>query len=192
VAGARDDPLERARWVRIIGAILKVSTGGVMGRHSATVCFASSLGVLEVEAAESGVTRVRIGGRCKPREVGDGGALALAQRTAQEITDYLAGSRRRFTVPVAAEGTPFQKAVWAELARIPYGKRRTYGELAAALGRPRGARAVGAACGANPVPVLVPCHRVVGADGSMGGFGAGLAVKAKLLDIERDGVDAGR
>jgi methylated-DNA-[protein]-cysteine S-methyltransferase len=155
-----------------------------MGRHSATVCFTSGLGALEVEAAESGVTRVRIGGRGKPREAGEGKALALAQQTAQELAGYLAGRLRSFTVPVAADGTAFQKAVWAELAKIPYGKKRTYGELAATLGRPRGARAVGAACGANPVPILVPCHRVVGSNGSLGGFGAGLTVKRKLLDLE--------
>jgi methylated-DNA-[protein]-cysteine S-methyltransferase len=157
-----------------------------MARHSATVCFASTLGVLEVEAGEAAVTRVRIGGRGRPREVGEGPALALALRAAQEITTYLAGRLRQFTVPVALAGTPFQKAVWAELRKIPFGRRRTYGELAAALGRPRGARAIGAACGANPVPIIVPCHRVVSADGSLGGFGAGLPVKTKLLDIERE------
>jgi methylated-DNA-[protein]-cysteine S-methyltransferase len=167
--------------------MLKLSAGGDMGRHSATVCFASALGVLEVEAGADAVTRVRIGGRGKPREVGDGSALALAQRAAQEIAAYLAGSLRVFTVPVALDGTPFQSAVWAELVKIPYGKRRTYGELAKRLGRSRGARAVGAACGANPVPILVPCHRVVGADGALGGFSAGLSVKGRLLDLEREG-----
>ncbi len=155
-----------------------------MARHSATVCFATRLGLVEVEAAASGVTRVRIGARGRAREVGDGGALALAQQTAAEIVGYLDGKVRHFTVPVAAEGTAFQTAVWAELLKIPYGKRRTYGELAAKLGRPRGARAVGGACGANPVPILVPCHRVVAAEGSLGGFGAGIAVKQALLDIE--------
>jgi methylated-DNA-[protein]-cysteine S-methyltransferase len=155
-----------------------------MARHSATVCILTPLGLMEIEAAESGVTRVRIGARGKPREVGDGGALALAQRTAGEIVDYLDGTVRQFTVPVAADGTAFQRAVWGELIKIPYGTRRTYGELAARLGRPRGARAVGAACGANPVPILVPCHRVVGAEGALGGFGAGISVKQKLLDIE--------
>ena len=158
-----------------------------MGRHAATVCFASGVGALEVEAAESGVTRVRIGGRGKPRAVGEGRALALAQAAATEIAGYLAGAVRAFTVPVSADGTAFQKAVWAELARIPYGKRRTYGEIAAKLGRPRGARAVGAACGANPVPILVPCHRVVASGGGLGGFSAGLAVKRRLLDLEGGG-----
>ncbi len=157
-----------------------------MARHSATVSFTSPLGVLEIEAGETAVTRVRIGGRGRPREVGEGAALALALRAAQEISAYLAGRLRRFTVPVALAGTPFQKAVWAELSAIPFGARRTYGELAAALGRPRGARAVGAACGANPVPILVPCHRVVNADGSLGGFGAGQNVKTRLLELERE------
>jgi methylated-DNA-[protein]-cysteine S-methyltransferase len=161
-----------------------------MARHSATVCFATRLGLFEVEAAVSGVTRVRIGARGKAREVGDGGALSLAQQAASEIVGYLEGNLRKFTVPIAADGTPFQKTVWSELLKIPYGKRRTYGELAAKLGRPRGARAVGAACGANPVPILVPCHRVVGAEGSLGGFGAGVAVKQALLDIEGGGAGA--
>jgi methylated-DNA-[protein]-cysteine S-methyltransferase len=110
--------------------------------------------------------------------------LALAQRTASEIVSYLDGHVRQFTVPVSADGTAFQKAVWSELLKIPYGTRRTYGELAARLGRPRGARAVGAACGANPVPILVPCHRVVAAEGLLGGFGAGITVKRTLLDLE--------
>jgi len=157
-----------------------------MARHSATVCVASRLGVLEVEAAESGVTRVRIGGRGKPREAGEGAGLALARRAVDEIAEYLDGRLRRFTVPVVAEGTSFQKAVWAELVRIPYGARRTYGEIASALGRPRAARAIGSACGANPVPILVPCHRVVGAEGALGGFGAGITTKRKLLELERE------
>lgn len=163
-----------------------------MARHSATVCVVTPLGLMEIEAAASGVTRVRIGARSRPREVGDGGALALAQKTANEIARYLAGEVTQFTVPVSADGTAFQKAVWSELLKIPYGKRRTYGELAAKLGRPRAARAVGAACGANPVPILVPCHRVVGAEGALGGFGAGTTVKQRLLDLESGAAAAKR
>jgi|WetSurMetagenome_2_1015567.scaffolds.fasta_scaffold167245_1 methylated-DNA-[protein]-cysteine S-methyltransferase len=162
-----------------------------MARHSATVCVVTTLGLLEIEAAEAGVTRVRIGARGKPREVGDGDALSHAQQTAREIVGYLRGTLRRFTVPVVAEGTAFQKAVWTELRRIPYGSRCTYGEIAARLGRPRGARAVGAACGANPVPILVPCHRVVAAEGALGGFGAGVGVKQTLLDLESRPARAG-
>jgi methylated-DNA-[protein]-cysteine S-methyltransferase len=156
-----------------------------MARHSATVCFATRLGLLQVEAASSGVTRVRIGARGAPREAGDGRALAIARETASEIVAYLDGRVRQFSVPVLTDGTEFQKAVWQELTKIPYGTRRTYGELAVALGRPRGARAVGAACGANPVPLLVPCHRVVRAEGLLGGFGAGVAIKQTLLELER-------
>jgi methylated-DNA-[protein]-cysteine S-methyltransferase len=160
-----------------------------MARHSATVCIVTQLGPMEIEAGASGVTRVRIGARNKPREVGDGAALTLAQKTAAEIVRYLDGRLRRFTVPVATDGTDFQREVWNELLTIPYGARRTYGELARQLGRPRGARAVGAACGANPVPILVPCHRVVAAEGALGGFGAGLGVKRTLLDLEFRCVD---
>jgi methylated-DNA-[protein]-cysteine S-methyltransferase len=162
-----------------------------MARHSATVCVETPLGLVEIEAATSGVTRVRIGARGKPREVGEGGALALAQQTAREIVGYLDGRLRQFTVPITADGTTFQKAVWSELLSMPYGTRQTYGQLAAKLGRPRAARAVGAACGANPVPILVPCHRVVGAEGSLGGFGAGVRVKQSLLDVESRVMSAG-
>jgi len=156
-----------------------------MPRHAATVCFPSAMGVLEVESAESGITRVRLGARGKPREVGDGAALECARRAQAEILAYLEGAVKRFTVPVMLEGTPFQRAVWARLLAIPYGRTRTYGEIAAELGKPRAARAVGMACGANPIPILVPCHRVVAGNGGLGGFGGGVRMKQDLLELER-------
>jgi methylated-DNA-[protein]-cysteine S-methyltransferase len=156
-----------------------------MVRHTATVAFASPLGVIEVGAAPEGVTHLRFAGKGREREVGVGAALAIARAARVEVLAFLSGSLATFTVPVAVAGTPFQRAVWAEIARIPYGESVSYGELAARLGVPRGARAVGAACAANPVPVLVPCHRVVGGNGSLRGFGAGVNVKSWLLDLER-------
>jgi methylated-DNA-[protein]-cysteine S-methyltransferase len=162
-----------------------------MVRHAATVCRVTALGLVEVEAADSGVTRVRLRAHGKPREVGDSPALEVANHAMAEILSYLAGESRRFTIPVAVRGTPFQEAVWNEVASIPYGQRRTYGELALRLRRPRAARAVGTACRANPVPILVPCHRVVPANGSSGGFGGGASIKAVLLDLEQRGVDSG-
>jgi O-6-methylguanine DNA methyltransferase len=156
-----------------------------MPRHASTVCFSSSLGLLELESADTGVTRVRLGARGKPREVGDGDALECARKARGEILAYLEGALKRFTVPVVLEGTPFQRAVWAKLLAIPYGKTRTYGDIAAELGKPRAARAVGTACGANPIPILVPCHRIVGGNGSLGGFGGGVRMKHDLLELER-------
>jgi methylated-DNA-[protein]-cysteine S-methyltransferase len=156
-----------------------------MARHAATVCFSSSLGMIEVESSHAGVTRVRLSARGRAREAGDGAALDSARRTRDEILAYLAGEQRGFSVPIVLEGTVFQRSVWAELQRVPYGETRTYGEVAAAVGKPRAARAVGGACGANPLPIIVPCHRIVGGSGSLVGFGGGLEMKERLLALER-------
>lgn len=102
----------------------------------------------------------------------------------RQLGEYFAGRRRRFELPLAPEGSPFQQRVWAVLQSIPYGETRSYGELARALGRPGASRAVGAANGANPIPIVIPCHRVIGADGSLTGFGGGLEAKKLLLDLE--------
>lgn len=93
--------------------------------------------------------------------------------------------RREFDLPLAAKGTPFQQAVWAQLRKIPYGEVRTYGQLAAALGKPKASRAVGSACHRNPLCIVVPCHRVIGADGSLTGYAEGLEIKEYLLELER-------
>jgi methylated-DNA-[protein]-cysteine S-methyltransferase len=102
-----------------------------------------------------------------------------------EIDAYLAGTLKTFETPLDLRGTPFQRQVWAEVARVPYGMTASYGEIAARIGRPRAVRAVGAANGANPLPLFVPCHRVVAVDGALRGYGGGLAVKAALLQLER-------
>jgi methylated-DNA-[protein]-cysteine S-methyltransferase len=112
----------------------------------------------------------------------DDGALAPART---QLEEYFAGERTAFDLPVAPAGTPFQQSVWAQLRRIPYGTTTTYGELAARLGRPTAVRAVGAANGANPVSIVIPCHRVIGASGLLTGYGGGLAAKRRLLDLER-------
>ncbi len=102
-----------------------------------------------------------------------------------ELTAYFAGELTDFTVPVTmVRGSDFERAVWAELARIPYGEMRTYGDVARAVGDVAAARAVGTACNRNPLPVIVPCHRVVGAGGKLVGFGGGLPRKRQLLELE--------
>ena len=102
-----------------------------------------------------------------------------------QLGEYFAARRREFDLPLAPEGTPFQRAVWQALTRIPYGETVSYSELARRIGRPQASRAVGLANGANPLPIIVPCHRVIGADGSLTGFGGGLDIKRKLLALER-------
>ncbi len=102
-----------------------------------------------------------------------------------QLREYFAGTRRRFELPLVMEGTAFRAAVWSELHRIPFGDTLSYGDLATRIGNPRASRAVGLACGANPIPIVVPCHRVIGASGRLVGFGGGLAMKQDLLSFER-------
>jgi methylated-DNA-[protein]-cysteine S-methyltransferase len=106
------------------------------------------------------------------------------ERALTQLTEYFSGTRRTFDLAVAPVGTPFQLAVWQALRAIPYGETLSYGELAQRLGHANGARAVGLANGANPLPIIVPCHRVIGADGSLTGFGGGLDIKRALLSLE--------
>ncbi|HVZ48561.1 MAG TPA: methylated-DNA--[protein]-cysteine S-methyltransferase [Gemmatimonadaceae bacterium] len=109
---------------------------------------------------------------------------AVIDRTRRELDEYFAGTRREFTVPVAPEGTPFQRKVWSALQRVAYGTTTSYGAIAAKIGSPAAVRAVGAANGANPIPIIIPCHRIIGANGSLTGFGGGMERKRFLLDLE--------
>ncbi|MDP9292843.1 MAG: methylated-DNA--[protein]-cysteine S-methyltransferase [Actinomycetota bacterium] len=103
---------------------------------------------------------------------------------ARQLAQYFAGTRRSFDVPLRLAGGAFQRRVWAELERIPYGETASYGEIARRLGAPTASRAVGAANGRNPIAIVVPCHRVIGASGSLTGYGGGLECKRALLDLE--------
>ncbi len=102
----------------------------------------------------------------------------------EQLRQYFAGERREFALPLDLRGTPFQLRCWQALLKIAYGETRTYAQLARAVGSPNGFRAVGAANGANPVSIVVPCHRVIASDGTLGGYGGGLEVKEKLLRLE--------
>jgi len=103
----------------------------------------------------------------------------------EQILEYLAGERTAFDIPLDLRGTPFQRAVWDVLLEIPYGESCSYAQVARAIGRPNAQRAVGSANNANPVSLVVPCHRVIAADGSLGGYGGGQDLKARLLAMER-------
>ncbi|GIE96460.1 methylated-DNA--[protein]-cysteine S-methyltransferase [Paractinoplanes rishiriensis] len=136
----------------------------------------SPIGPLGVAVEGETVVGVRFGAR--PGAAG-------AHPAAEQLTAYFAGTLTEFTVPVEMRGgSEFERAVWREIAQIPYGEMLTYGAIATALGDPGAARAVGTACNHNPVPVIVPCHRVVGAGGKMVGFGGGLDRKRRLLELE--------
>lgn len=106
------------------------------------------------------------------------------EQARQQLSEYFAGERKEFDLDLAPEGTPFQRKVWEALLTIPYGEVRSYGEVAGQIGKPGAARAVGLANGKNPIAVIVPCHRVIGASGSLTGYGGGLERKRTLLDLE--------
>lgn len=148
----------------------------------------SPLGPLRLVAADTGLREVSmtVPGRALPTPTGahehaDAPVLRQARR---ELEEYFAAARRRFTVPLDPLGTAFQQAVWSALAQIEFGATRTYAEIARAIGRPTASRAVGAANGHNPLAILVPCHRVVGADGTLTGYAGGLERKRWLLAHE--------
>ena len=117
-------------------------------------------------------------------EISDKQKTPLLEEAEKQIKEYLDGTSKGFDLPLAAKGTEFQKTVWEALHRIPYGETRSYKQIAAMIGRPDAARAVGMANGKNPILLLTPCHRVVGSDGKLIGYAAGLEIKEKLLELE--------
>lgn len=114
------------------------------------------------------------------------GQTPLLSEAAKQLREYLGGERKTFDLPLAPIGTEFQKRVWANLLAIPYGQTRSYKQVAQAVGKPGAARAVGGANHENPILIIIPCHRVVGADGKLVGFGAGLPLKERLLQLEQE------
>lgn len=141
----------------------------------------SPLGELLLTAEEGFLTGVWFEGQHEPCGKRDDAALAEARR---QLEAWFEGRLRSFDLPLAPRGTPFQKRVWEEIRRIPFGATRSYGELARLLGRPSAARAVGGATGRNPLSIVVPCHRVVGSQGTLVGYGGGLERKRFLLELE--------
>ena len=147
------------------------------------------IGPLWLSGDEEGLREISFGGAPRNARVppGERPSRAPFRDVIIQLEEYFAGRRTRFDVRLAPRGTPFQLRVWSHLRAIPYGETTTYGEIARQLGNPNACRAVGAANGRNPIPVIIPCHRVVGADGSLTGFGGGLAIKEALLALESRG-----
>ncbi|MDD6034509.1 MAG: methylated-DNA--[protein]-cysteine S-methyltransferase [Oscillospiraceae bacterium] len=143
----------------------------------------SPVGPLTLTASEAGLCRVDFGPRSGISAARQG-SCSLLQQAKQQLEEYFAGQRRVFSVPLSLTGTDFQKKVWYALADIPYGETRSYGDLARAIGHPGACRAVGGANHRNPVSIILPCHRVIGSDKSLTGYGGGLAIKEFLLKLE--------
>lgn len=146
----------------------------------------SPAGPLIIAADGSGLRHIEFHQNRHPADRGDwqGGDNDLLQATEAQLHEYFDGKRRTFDLPLAPHGTDFQREVWQALARIPYGTTISYADLAQRVGKPTATRAVGAANGRNPLPIVLPCHRVIGADGTLTGFGGGLPVKELLLRLE--------
>ncbi len=151
----------------------------------------TDLGVLHVVADSAHVTTIVLpnGTPVAPRDSDDAATDVVADRAIEQLRAYLAGALECFDLPLDPAGTPFQREVWFALADIPYGATESYAWLATRVGRPTATRAVGATNGRNPIPIVLPCHRVIGSNGSLTGYGGGLPLKRALLDLEhrRDG-----
>lgn len=146
----------------------------------------SPLGNLLLSASPEGLTGVWIMGEkhCPARPAHWHENAVEFRAAARQLTEYFAGTRHAFDLPLAPQGTPFQRLAWEALQQIPYGQTRSYQEQAAAIGRPAAVRAIGTANGRNPLSIIVPCHRVIGANGSLTGYGGGLGAKQWLLAHE--------
>jgi methylated-DNA-[protein]-cysteine S-methyltransferase len=147
---------------------------------NATV-YESPVGPLRLESDDGSLVALHLNARPGPENFDD---PVLAEATTQ-LREYFAGTRTRFDLPLDMRGNAFEQRVWAALRRIPYGETASYGEIAAEIGAPGAARAVGVANARNPIAIIVPCHRVIGANGKLVGFGGGLPMKRALLDLEQ-------
>jgi methylated-DNA-[protein]-cysteine S-methyltransferase len=147
---------------------------------NATV-YESPVGPLRLESSGGELVALHLNAKPGPENLED---PVLAEAT-EQLRAYFAGERTRFDLPLATHGNTFEERVWAALREIPYGETVSYGEIAQRIGAPRAARAVGLANGRNPIAIIVPCHRVIGANGKLVGFGGGLPMKRALLDLEQ-------
>ena len=155
----------------------------------------SPIGKLKLVASDKGLVAVlwqndhpaRASGSVRLDELIEDDRHPILLKAERQLGEYFAGKRKEFAIPLDMRGTAFQKNVWEALLAIPFGETRSYGQLAKQLGNPSATRAVGAANGRNPLPIIVPCHRVIGSSGKLTGFGGGLETKAHLLNLEERG-----
>ena len=143
-------------------------------------------GIITVESNGSAVTSVKMGNNIKPE--GKKVADKLTDKTAKQLGEYFSCKRKQFDIPFKPHGTNFQLLVWEALTKIPYGETRSYKDIAIAINNPKACRAVGHANNKNPVWIIIPCHRVIGANGSLVGYGGGLDMKQRLLNLEKSGL----
>ena len=149
----------------------------------------SPVGELRLAAEDGFLTELRFG--CPADNPPDSTVEPVLDEAERQLAEYFRGERKAFDIPLKPKGTPFQMADWEALKEIPYGETVTYGDIARRIGRPKAFRAVGSANHNNPISIIVPCHRVIGAGGKLTGYGGGLDVKQKLLELEQKWKDNG-
>ena len=152
--------------------------------------FDSPIGRLLIAADDAGICEIRL--MKDGEEAAEGEGASLLNEAGRQMEEYFCGRRQSFDLPLSRRGTAFERAVWQALEAIPFGETRSYGQLAAQLGRPKAARAVGRACARNPLLIVVPCHRVIASDGALTGFAAGMQAKRLLLAIEGHEIRSGK
>ena len=145
-----------------------------------TFTMETPIGLLSVEEQDHAITAIRFGGDSISEP-----STPLLRQAKQQLTEYFSGVRRTFDLPLNPHGTPFQKMAWSALCEIPYGEIRTYAQQAAAIGKPKACRAIGMANHCNPIPIVIPCHRVIGKGGKLTGYAGGLDTKRYLLTLEQ-------
>ncbi len=148
------------------------------------MCIKTPVGDLLAVDSQGALTQLVFG--CQPPPGCTMGQTPLLEETQRQLLEYFAGKRQQFDLPLRPEGTPFRQQVWQALLTIPYGQTRSYRDIAALVGAPRAVRAVGGANHHNPISIIIPCHRVIGADGSLRGYGGGTEIKTALLALERE------
>lgn len=151
------------------------------------ILFDTPVGAIGLEEENGAIVRLLLPGAPAPRIACH--ETSLLTEGKRQLLEYLAGVRREFDLPLAPKGTEFYRSVWRALEEIPYGETRSYRDIAQAVGRPKAVRAVGQANHNNPIPIIIPCHRVVGANGSLTGYGGGLDLKERLLRLEAGGAE---
>jgi len=147
--------------------------------------YTTTFGRITIESDGDAITGIKTEDNADP--TGKNEKTTLTDITAIQLEEYFAGKRKIFDVPLNPQGTDFQCSVWKALQKVPYGKTRTYKQIAQAIGNPKACRAVGLANNKNPIWIIIPCHRVIGSDGSLTGYGGGIAMKKRLLKLESKG-----
>lgn len=147
--------------------------------------YESKIGLIKIEESGTAVTKLDFVSNDDKENIIEGSKTELLMEIVSQLDEYFDGTRKVFDLPIEPEGTEFQKKVWKSLIEIPYGETKSYGEIAKIIGNDKAARAVGMANNKNPIAIIIPCHRVIGANGKLVGYAGGLELKEKLLELEK-------